>query len=322
MRWVMVAIVAAGFCVGVARADLVVYQNGSTREGVVVSQDNQGVRLRQNLDGIMATIFIPKADILRVERRPLKEPTEAPATQKVETPESAPAVTPATGKGLSEPVGRGTFFSAWLQMAHFAPSRLPPLTDDQKELFEKALEAHRKSDSQLEFKALLALSQSPNVSVETLNSAAFDKVRMSFGRWLAESRWALLQTAKIRVGKFKLDDVQPVERSWLAQDFKAATPQALLPMATYLLDPTKPFSEARRAQVAALGSISVSNCLDVKEKAMWAQALLDGQLQVTPDLTEDDIKLLKLHIGNMRQVINECLKYENKARVNSNAPKH
>jgi hypothetical protein len=65
---VAVLILFVAVIASVGWADTVYLKDGTVKQGKVVSEDDKEVVLEQQIEGVKATIHIPKADTGRVER--------------------------------------------------------------------------------------------------------------------------------------------------------------------------------------------------------------------------------------------------------------
>jgi hypothetical protein len=320
-----------------AWGDTIVLRDGRNIKGTLDGESGDSLRVRQDDDGLISVLLVPKSNFLKVipdkdAVRPkppaapeaVAPPPPPPAPTAAPVPRTtvvapAPTATPAAGATTapSGPQANGHFLHEMLAMGHIVPhERMAPLTPDDRKAFDDLIIAHRRGESAAQdFTQLDALAHSPTVPRVTLSVLCYDAVGMGLGKWLSDLRWGVLQTERTRTGVLKTDDIIDFETPYFAQDLKAATPDALQQIGSYLPDPTLPYGQQRKDQDKLLATISVDNCLDVKDKALWAALMLDGQLKLTPHLSDDDQRVLKQRLGQVRAIITQCFKYETKARA-------
>lgn len=286
---------------GGALADTVVLKDGTRRSGTVVSQDSAGVRLRMDDNGMRVTVAIPADQIAYVEKESTAaatKPATAPATTttKPVTPvTTAPAVTTrgfmrellasATGKGPDSPAR---------------------LNEAQRTALNKAYNADLQGKHAEVVDALLELHGLMAKEPGRLNGVSRRVKGVDFGVWLAGARWAVA-SKNVRGGSINWGDpgVLEVEKPALIAILRTQTEPALAPL--------RPFMGAMGANGAVgqptkeqLAAIQVGNALELRDKSLFAVAVLSAQVKFEPEMPAVDRALLSSQLSVARRVLGRC----------------
>lgn len=289
-------------------ADKVTLRDGTEKEGTVLMHDSREVRLRINEDGLTMTVVLPASQVAEIV---LNSGTGA------KNDGVGAASQPVVKKNVPRPQVKrapGDFFyeMALLGMgqgaARFDTNTLP---GDQQTLWNKAVEAETNKDAATVLGTLTKLATLDGVDARTLNKLAMRRHRLLFGHWLAEVRWEALQ--KTHGGVFDLKEVTEIEKPDLSLLMRAATPVALEPIKQYFPVPAAQAVPGEKA-TTPLAGITASNTLAVKPKALFASAVLNGQLTLEPQMPEIDRMLLRQQLSAVQAVIGKCLELEPIAR--------
>lgn len=304
--FIMLLGVAPGLC-----ADTILMKDGTMRRGTIESRSEEELRLRIDQGGIRATINLAMRDVVAIQ-------TEVPRV-KVEVAETGPAVvaeTQAGAQGAEVARRRAVFFEEMLRTAvgngRDDPTRLPGPV---RELWEKVLDADVSNDLPGLMGAMGRLEESSRKDGEliyALNAMTRSRREMEFGRWMAETRWALI-AGKYRSGQFDLRDVRELEKKGLIGILRVETEGALAPLRGYF--PPVKEGNAVAFHPGQLAGITVGNALEVKEKALYASAVLIGQLKLEPRMPNVDRVLLTGQLISVRRMLARALELEPQARM-------
>ena len=312
---------------GAAQAETVYLKDGTVRKGTVRGRSDTELALQVNVDGLRATVIIPLDQILRIDRDTDPIPVRPPATAPSTAPSTASSTThpadhtkplgtaPATTAPAAHKVGPGffkEFIASALGHGPDDPARLPA---DQRALWNGVLEADASGDK-TQLLAAMGLLESA-VRKDRLALATIEKVctrekDISFGKWMGQVRWAII-SQKFRDGQFDLHDVRDIEKKTLIAILRTNTAPAI--------DPVRGFFPPLRDGVmvpfnaSQLAGISAGNCLEIKERTLYASAVLSAQLKLEPDMPTADHNLLTTQLVLVRRILAKALEYEPQAHI-------
>lgn len=329
MGGVLLGLAAVGF------ADVVLLRDGTVRRGTVEGRSGTEVRLRIDREGIRAVVVIPAEQVLSVEREVV---TTAPAVvarpavvggaatqggRNVGAKNVVAPVAAAQGRGravmaVTEGGGKGSedflqeFAASLVGRGPDDPARLP---GELRGLWKAVMEADASGDKA---GLLLAMDALENVfRLEEHGQAVIDAVGLrekgvAFSTWMAQTRWELV-SGKYRNGQFDWRDLRPNERAAMIGILRKATEPALEPLRGYF--PAEINGVTAGYSPAQLAGIGVQNCLEVKEKALYASAVLLAQLRLEPEMPGVDRMLLTGQLAVVRRVLGRAMDLEPAARM-------
>ncbi len=334
--WVLAGATLGLWLTAAARADRVVMHDGTVREGIVLSHDEQSLLLQMGNGGLRVTVSIPLSAVAEIHITPKPQPippatstrpastlpagpangstTQNTPAPSHATPTPAAATAPAT---MAQPT-RSTrhFLHEWLleglglAATPFDKEHLPP---DQAQLWDKSFQDEANKDTTAELADLTALATAPGVDDRLLNKLSYRYRHVLFGAWLAKVRWAIMQT---KGGPFDLTHVTPIEIPALMGYMRAATPAALEPLKNYYPLPPSAYEVRKSARPHdPLSDIQVSSAIALKDKASYALALLTTQLKLEPDMSSKSQLYLRQTISKVQAVFGKCLELEPQARA-------
>jgi len=328
---------------GVARADKVYLKDGTVREGTVTKEDDQQLWLRTNRDGIKATVIIKRDTIEEIKPSPPETAPEPkvesktqPATEPALDFPATPATTQAVVKTTTRPAATqpSRFFQEFFALAAgLRPDISDPttLSAEGQAVWAKVVAAH-------EVKPLAPGEVAPPKKAEALLAALTDLLNLleqrparldaltlryvnkPFARWLAEARWDVVSSPQhMRGGVFNLKDVTEFERTELIGVMRGHTRAALDPLRPYLPQPepyVKPVPPPKTGKPAPvppkadpLAGINVGNALEVRDRALFAIALLQAQKKIEPEMSAGDKTFVTQQLAEIGRVLQKANVY-------------
>jgi len=330
-----IAIVCAiGALAGLARADKIVMKDGTEREGVIVDQSPTELRLKIDDGGLQATITISMDDVSSIEKGPVKAPaaptpravTTIPAPTTSAPPRSSPPSSPSTGNSSvnassittlpagtmpattsSLPPTRGFLVEFGASIFGNGPGSITRLPQDLQDLWKNAQQLDAAGKKAAELEALRKLEEAfRNANALPRLDALCQKERgQPFGLWMATVHYDVIGD-HYQTGIFDLSDIRDIERPALIGLMKEKTGPALEPLKTYFPPVNDKTGKADPFKPAQLSGITVDNCLDTKDKAEFAHALLLGQMKLEPQMSPADHLLLYGQLTNVGHVLTRC----------------
>jgi hypothetical protein len=323
------------FLAGSARADVVVMRDGSVRYGTVEAHDAQTVRFRLERDGISSVAIIPVPQISRIilgPAAPTAPPLTAvspvsgmPATDSARaTTTPAPAdVAPAQPVPSASEAELAAYQShgfLWELAASSVgkgpddPARLPAAD---RELWEQAVQADaagRQGETLEALRRLEAAMHDLPGGLTRLDAIAQRERHEAFGAWMARLHWDLINR-HYSTGQFDLHDVRDGERPPLIGLLRRATAGALEPLQTYFPPVDDKTGAPQPFRVAQLQGIAPANALAVKDKSLFAAAVVLAQLKLEPDMPAIDRAYLTAQLANVNHVLSRARDLEPLAKA-------
>ncbi len=311
-----------------AHADHVVMRDGTEHVGKILSSNDKFLRVRMATDGITSVVNIPRADVDWIERDNIvtMEPSPPRTLPTSPTPATTPArtlSTPTTSTTPPRPASDGHLFHDMLALLTgrspdlTSPDTLPPM---QRGLWEDVVIAEASGRKDQLLAALTTLANADIKPPSRLDSLAWRFRGKFYGTWLAETRWACV-AARYRSGQFDLRNVTDIEKPALIGILRANTPPALNPLRLYFPPPPASVAAAAVPHPGAapppspLAGITARNALEVKDRALYASAVLLAQLRLEPDMPTIDRIFLSRELGYVRDALARALDLEPAARA-------
>lgn len=296
---------ALALVAGTARADRVTLRDGTVQEGVIVSKEPREIRLLLDQDRQRKVLRIPRDQVLEMKEMINPEKPEAE-----ETP-----VVPAVAAAPEGP--RDGFLTAMSKaVLGVTPDPASPkgLGPERWDLWQQALRAEADGRNDALMKALTQLAQASPGQARQLDLLAQRHLQTDFGDWLASLRWNAMKT-QYRPGRFDLKDVTEIERPALIAILRQETDPALQPLQNYLPTPPEPGARSGQRPLDPLAGINVSNALEVKEKCLYASAVLLAQIRLEPEMPTVDRVFLSQRLSYIRQALAKAMEFEPWARM-------
>ena len=328
---------------GTAGADVVIMRDGSVRYGTMISHNASEVQFRTERDGITLVVAIPVPQISRIivgaeppapASQPLLVvgPAAGPATEPATNP-ARPVAHPAGAVAESAPATQSVPSASEAELATFAsrgfmrelmatslgngPDDVNRLPAADRELWEQAVKADaagKRAETLEAQRALEAAMHDLPEGLPRLEAIARRERREGFGTWMARVHWELIG-GKYSTGQFDLNDVREPERRPLIGLLRKATAGALEPLRTYFPPVDEKTGVPGPFRVSQLQGITAGNALEVKDKALFAAAVLLGQLKLEPEMPGVDRALLYGQLGNVNRVLGRARDLEPLAKA-------
>lgn len=310
------------------RADTIFLRDGSSHQGVIESRDESELKLRVNEDGVSATMVIPMSQIARIVITH-NDPLPPPAAVATLPPSLAASSLP-SNQGAGHPVpdppseveiarfkSHG-FFSEWAsEMEGRGPDDIARLPDAERKLWDQATEADKagKTVEVLDdLRSLEAAMETLPSGMVRLKSICQTQRSESFGVWMGRTHWQAI-SGKYTIGQFDLSDVRDIERPTLIGYLKEQTAPALEPLKTYFPPVDDKTGQPQAFKPAQLMGITASNALEVKDKALYAAAVLLAQLKLEPDMAAVDRGLLSTQLATVNRILARARELETAAKA-------
>ncbi len=224
-RWVAImgGVVGAGGA-GIARAEIIVMTDGTTRTGIIESRSAQELILRVDRDGIKGSLTIPMSQVARIDPSP---PATIPATIPATTAPATEAqrFPPLFADHVLDP--RGLVVEMLSEIIGNGPGDPRRLPHNQRALWEEAVQADARGLRGDALHALRDLEDSlrdiPG-GPERLDSLTRQARDQSFGQWLAIVHWDVMDD-KYKTGPFDVSDVRDAERPVLIGILRRKNPR-------------------------------------------------------------------------------------------------
>jgi hypothetical protein len=322
--------------VGTAMADVVIMRDGSRRYGTVEAHDSETVHFRMERDGISSVAVIPLPQVTRIIITPGAPPAPppasvipssgpaAPATRASPSPDpmadtspSPPPISSASDAELAVFQSHGFLWELAASTLGKGPDDAERLPAAQRELWEQALKADGAGKSAETLDAVRGLEAAMHdlpAGLSRLDAISQRQRQESFGTWMARVHWDQIHT-KYSTGQFDLQDVRDIERPALIRLLRQATAGALGPLKPYFppLDDRTGLQQPFR--VAQLQGITPANALDIKDRALYAAAILLAQMKLEPEMPVIDRALLASQLQNVNRVLSRARDLETLARA-------
>lgn len=312
-------------------AHLLHLRDGTTRRGVIEAQNSVELRLRMEVDGIRASVIIPKAQVHRVENvpDPVKQDapsatTAGPAPSVFPTPAPAPRAGPYDAllartqlpENAPAPSAGGTVPPAQAAPVPSAET-LAELPAPLRDLWIGAVRAEALGDPAGTLEALKILEGNADVLPSgpiRLDEFCRKHRGEGFGTWMGRVRWGLLKD-RYRAGVYDLRDVREPERPVLINALRENTAAALDPLRSYFpqIDPKTGLPEPFKRK--HLEGITASNAIELKQQAAFASAVLQGQLKLEPTMPPADRALLATQLSTVSRILARARDLEPAARM-------
>jgi hypothetical protein len=196
-------------------------------------------------------------------------------------------------------------------------NRLPQdLQDDWKEA--QAADASGKKATELEALRKLEEAFRNAGALDRLDGLSQKEHNQPFGLWMATVHFAVMSD-NYRTGNFDLNDIRDVEREPLIGLMKEKTPEAIEPLKSYFPPVNEKTGRFEAFKPTQLSGITVDNALDVKDKALFARALISAQLRLEPQMPPADRQLLSGQLSALSPIISKCSQLEPAARTKAKA---
>ena len=324
------------FLAGNALADVVIMRDGSVRYGTVEAHDAQTVRFRLERDGISSVAIIPVPQISRIILGPAAPAAQAHAV--LSPASSMPATAPAlagTAPSAADPApalqpvpsaseaelavyqSRGFLWELAASSVGKGPDDPARLPAADRELWEQAVQADAAGKQGETLDALrhleAAMHDLPG-GLTRLNAIAQRERHESVGTWMARLHWDLINR-KYSTGQFDLHDVRDIERPALIALLRQTTAGALEPLKTYFPPVDDKTGVPQAFRVTQLQGITTSNALEVKDKSLFAAAVVLAQLKLEPDMPAIDQAHLTAQLTNVNHVLSRARDLEPLARA-------
>ncbi|MGN6369149.1 MAG: hypothetical protein ACTHN5_12880 [Phycisphaerae bacterium] len=315
-------------------ADKIYLKDGHTREGIITDQTDTEYHVKIDDGGLAATISIPRKDVAKIEKGPVKppeppppaptpEPSNSSVTVQPITPEGTPTQS-AAGAGTTQPATmsstlpppRGFITEFFASAVGNGPDNINRLPQDLQDLWKEAQAADASGKKATELEALRKLEEAFRNAgaLDRLDGLSLKEHNQPFGQWMATVHFAVMSD-NYRGGMFDLNDVRDVEREPLIGLMKEKTPETVEPLKSYfppVNDKTGRFEAFKPTQ---LSGITVDNALDLKDKALFARALISAQLRLEPQMPPADRQLLSSQLTVISPIISKCTQLEPAART-------
>ena len=331
-----------GVLAGTSWADKIYLTDGRVREGVIIDQTDTELHVKIDDGGLAATITIPKSSVTKIEKGPVKpaEPPSAPtppantappttSTVTVQpinpstpAPQPAPTATGAqsTTTSSSLPKPRGFFVEFLASAVGNGPGNINRLPQDLQDLWKEALSADAAGKKATELEAFRKLEEAFRNAgaLDRLDGLCVKEHNQPFGLWMATVHFAVMSD-NYRAGMFDLNDIRDVEHQPLIGLMKEKTPETIEPLKSYFPPVNEKTGRPDPAKPAQLSGITVDNALDVKDKALFARALVSAQLRLEPQMPPADRQLLSSQLSALSPIISKCSQLEAAARAKAKA---
>ena len=134
-----------------------------------------------------------------------------------------------------------------------------------------------------------------------------------FGTWMARIHWDVIHT-RYSTGQFDLHDVRDIERPALISLLRQATAGAMDPLKSYFPPVDDKTGLPQPFRIAQLQGITPANALEVKDRALFAAAVLLAQMKMEPEMPAPDHALLASQLQNVNRVLSRARDLESLAR--------
>lgn len=331
MRTKLLYTIVACLCVApVAFGDTLTLNNGSVKQGTIISENEDEVTFRVVDGGMSMNMTVPKSNVKKLERGPLKEtepvaPKPAPAVS-LGTPDAAtrPGAAGAATKpaviATVKPAGKitshgflGELGASMVGLGPNSPLRLPP---EIQPLWNQAMKADtegRKAETLEYLRAMEGSMRDVDGGISRLDAVSRLVREESFGLWMARIHWdQVFLVAK--TGRLDLNDVREVERGPMIGLLKEATGPALDPLKSYF-PPINDKGVQEPFKATQLSGLTITNAIEVKEQATLAWTILQAQLKLEPKMSAADRQTLTNAAQNVNRVRNRAAELEPLAKA-------
>jgi len=298
-------------------------RNGVVRRGTIESLSATELRMKLEGDGIEATVVIPMGNVARIVKGDMEIPKVAPvpsgaplATMPSTTMPGASGLA-ATEAELERYRARGFLAELAASAAGVGPDDPGRLPAEQRRLWEQVLTVEKAGKGAETLTAMAALEEAMRPlpgGTERLNAMARRERREEFGAWMARVRWDVIG-ATYGTGQFALHDVREIERMPLVGILRQKTAAALDPLRPYFPPLDEKTGRPVAFRPAQLQGISTGNALEVKDKALFAAAVLRAQLTLEPGMPAVDRALLSGQLGTVNRVLSRARELEAAAKA-------
>jgi hypothetical protein len=332
----LLACILGLFFAELAAADVVVMRDGTVRYGTVVKHDDQVVRFRMEREGMVSVFDLPTPQVARIIITPgwsgmppritsapaASAPDTGPALTEATEPavETAPAVPPVPSDSAAELAAyqsRGFLWELAASSLGKGPDDLERLPAADRELWEQAVKADaagNRAETLETLRGLEAAMHDLPAGPTRLDAIARRLRDENFGTWMARVHWDLMR-GKYSTGQFDLHDVRDIERRALIGLLRQATTGALEPLKPHLPPVDDRTGVQEPFRVSQLQGISPDNALEVKDKTLFAAAVLLAQLKLEPDMPAIDRALLTGQLVNVNHVLTRARDLEPLAKA-------
>lgn len=253
----------------------------------------------------------------------VEKPAETPTSQSSGTiilKGPAPAATQSTTKQANKlPPASPEFFTGLGKLLAGQngdlsdPASLSPQT---RKYWDALLSADEAGDKRSVLDNMTSLAKAYERQPARLNLLAMRAKNIPFSTWMAQTRWDLWMTSTRRQ-VFDISAVTEIERYELIHLLRGKTQEALEPLKTYFPPEQRPRATSgpsvpttrmtTNAPVTPaanpLNGITVANTLEVREKALYAAAILGAQMKLEPDMPAIDRLFLAEQSRNVQAVL-------------------
>jgi len=332
------------FLAGTAGGDAVIMRDGSVRYGTMISHSASEVQFRTQRDGISLVVVIPVPQIARIivgaeapapagqlavvggstagpaSPASLPGPVAPPRPLGGAGAESAPggAVVPSASEAeLAAFASRGFIWELMAGSVGQGPDDVNRLPAADRELWEQAVKAEaggKRAETLEALRALEAAMHDLPAGQARLEAIARRERQEGFGVWMARVHWELIG-GKYSTGQFDFNDVREAERRGLIGLLRKATGEALEPLKPYFPPVDEKTGVPGAFKVAQLQGITAGNALEVKDKALFAAAVLLGQLKLEPEMPGVDRALLYGQLTDVNRVLGRARDLEPLAKA-------
>jgi hypothetical protein len=198
------------------------------------------------------------------------------------------------------------------------PARLPT---EQRDLWDAAMRADAQGKKAEALESLRALDDSiKGVPVAQQRLEAVSKRERPDGEgysaWIARLHWEILEPTYKKNGIFDLKDVRDSEKAGIIGILREKTSPSLEPLKSYFPDPdAKTGLMPLPVKLDKLMGITVDNAIDVKDKALYANAVLQAQMKLEPTMPAADRRILVNQVAVVQQILGRARTLEPQARA-------
>lgn len=324
VTWLILACIGGLAATPGAGADTVRLRDGSRHDGVILGQDAREVRLEVSRGGMKIVLSFDQGEVADVVFAPeslvpaASQPAPAPAPVLAAAPPPPTVAAPRAIMKAPEISPDDLLYYTHSVAARGLPdaAHLPAL---QRELWTRAstLDTGGGTNQAALWEVLHALAGAARLmpgGMERLDAVCQQERHQPLAQWVARAHWDIL-SARYQDGVFDTSDLGDAEKPFLIGILKEQTAGALQPIEQFF-PPVNPQNGVRLAYgPAQLAAITPANAIEVKDKAVFAAAVLQTQLKLEPEMPAADKQVLGGQLVLVNRVLSRAKSQEGAARA-------